>query len=510
MVRGHGNAHRPPVEGPFVRSTTFNGQLVWVLDIEPDWSSPFVADLAMTSNVEEGLTVIESRRPLSSSILAKLGFRITAIDADARRLANGLKLYQNEPLGVPLWPAAVDWSKRDARQIVGGVNLVFRTDGSQWEVYFEGEEPDWTMAGDIVVPLLVGRLEQRAIQYPAPRVAQFDVSFTESSPARWALRPVHVDFDSGPVPSDAYATGPLVFPAAVDYQSPSIGLGVFVHRQQIGFGRQASELLYPQATRIEFDGDHIAVGSTDIGRLVQFFRLHGTGRTFWIPMLAMATRLLEDIPAGVSSFIVDGTGSFEVGDFVAFVSGPRSVIRRITAKNDVAITVDAPPGPGTAAETVVCHCRLVRIIKPSLRIEWESGNVVTCKVGVRELPDEYNPVEGETLGQTLGLLWHRVFLYEVTYQLEGGEVVERFTSHEEDVSLDGVLYTAARISHGATRQGVALDRDVLDVTLDSRESTLIRDAATLRCNAPLKIVVRVASISRFREFDASYDPEAYQ
>ena len=73
-----------------------------------------------------------------------------------------------------------------------------------------------------------------------------------------------------------------------------------------------------------------------------------------------------------------------------------------------------------------------------------------------------------------------------------------------------MLYTAARVTHGANRQGVALDRDALEIIIDAQESTLIRDAATLRGNAPLKVIVREASISRFREFGEAYNPDAYQ
>ena len=170
MVCGHGIAHGPEMEAR-LKFLTFGGREVALLSEAPDWKDSFDAEFSLLATQEQSLSGRESRRAMSVELRTKMGFSVTVADAEARGLSSGLKQYQNQLLGVPFWPGLAQWSDRAARKISGGVNLVYKEDWSQWELYFDGAEPVWPAIDDVVVPVLFGRMEQRRLRWPSPSAA---------------------------------------------------------------------------------------------------------------------------------------------------------------------------------------------------------------------------------------------------------------------------------------------------------------------------------------------------
>jgi hypothetical protein len=82
--------------------------------------------------------------------------------------------------------------------------------------------------------------------------------------------------------------------------------------------------------------------------------------------------------------------------------------------------------------------------------------------------------------------------------------VERLTSHEEDIELDGVIYTAARVDHGAIVRGTALDRDEVEIRGAVEDLGMVRDLAAIRSEAPVRLRILEASITRLRQFSEDF------
>lgn len=491
-----------------MRFLTFSGRDVALLTEAPDWKDSFDAEFILLATQEQGLSGRESRRAMSVELRTKMGFSVTVADAEARGLSSGLKQYQNQLLGVPFWPGLAQWSDRAARKISGGVNLVYKEDWSQWELYFDGSEPVWPAIDDNVVPVLFGRMEQRRLRWPSPSAAVLDVSFTEASPSGWGLRVADATFEAGVKPSESYGFTPSVFPTQVNFDQAEQTFTVEIERDTIGFGREDAETQYQESTGFSQGSDHIAEGADEIGKLLAFFKLHGAGKPFWVPTWTSAVELSEDVGALVTAILVDDTVGIEPGEWLAFLRSDGTVIRKVLSTASEAVFLDAAPGL-TTWDTLVCHAKLVRWAKPSIKVQWLCGDVVRTALNVREVPEEYTPAADEDLGISLGLVPHKVFLYEITKTVGDVDVIERLTSHEDDVELDGVTYTAAKVTHGSIRQGIALERDQVELTIHATASQILKEAATLKSNGPVKLVIRESYVTRVREFGDDYSPDDF-
>src|SRR4051812_44424808 len=104
--------------------TNFNGQAIYLFDVEPNWTEGFGVDVAILASADKGLSNRETRRALGQTLRFKTRYTVHASDAVARRIAGALKAQTNEPLVIPFWPAACKWSDRAGRPIGGGLNVV--------------------------------------------------------------------------------------------------------------------------------------------------------------------------------------------------------------------------------------------------------------------------------------------------------------------------------------------------------------------------------------------------
>jgi hypothetical protein len=470
--------------------TVYNGIQVWLLDLMPDWAKGVQCDFTLVSDVEPGLTNREGRRPFSETLRLDFSYMGLANGGAARQLSGGLRQVKADPVVVPFWPAVVRWADRATRPIGAGLNIAFKEDFSQWEIY-ENVEPGWPLADDFVAPLLWGRLDKKAPEWIGPETAQLPVEFVEESQASYAVVPAAVVFANGPTPA-GYGAAPKLFPILVNFSSVKGSVVEVVLREELGFGRQQQETFYPQTPPREQQSEHLLGTPSEIGSVLDFFRQHGGGKSFWVPDFVSAVVLTADVQAADVVLQVQDTFSVITGDWIVFQT-PDAILgtARITAKTNNTVTIAVAVGVlMPAGTTLVSFLVLGKFRSPKLRVGWESLDVATVQLPMTEVPAEYAPAADETLGTTIGVLPTRCYLYEFSRTLDGVTYTDRYTSYESDLTYGGNVYSAKKISHAEITQGLFLDKDAVEIRSDNFNGNAIGLMAALKMEAPLKAVIR--------------------
>ncbi|MFM7100825.1 MAG: hypothetical protein ACKO3N_06610, partial [Verrucomicrobiota bacterium] len=324
--------------------TSYDGQPLWILDLGHDGRGPFRVDFEVMAHVEVGLSDREERRPLSQHLRARTSYSVTGIDRDARRLEAALRQSGKERVAVPLWPLVCRWADRGTRQVVGGLQVVFRDDWSQFEV-FEDSEPGWPAASDWVAPLIVGRLEDRTVRWITPDACAFEVNHVEASPAKWSLRPNPVAWGTGPA-VEGHRSAPTMFPFAANWgDPPESRVMVTVERQQVGFGSEPVEDLYGDTPPTQQEVNAVQVGA-EIAQLLRWTLDHAAGRSFWMPRGVSAVRIIGGMFPGQTVAHASDTYSVAAGDWLAFLDDGRTIRSLVRAElvTPTAIHFASPPG----------------------------------------------------------------------------------------------------------------------------------------------------------------------
>jgi hypothetical protein len=471
---------------------THNSLPLFVIPWEPDWRTSVQAGLELLAEVETGLTNREARRPYGRHLRVVLEFGLTLNGSDATRFAAGLRAWTTDLVAVPFWPGAVPWSQRHDAPFQSRIRLAYLPGFSIWDLFEPGSEPMWADSEAMVVPVLLGRIERQEPRWLTPTVCSVDVTFVEQSPADYALSVATQEWTAGPEPSAAWADHPpALLPFQIHHDRPTMTASVEIIRERLGFGRSPVETFHGQAPVRSGEAAMLETG-TAIAALSRFFVDHGAGRPFWAASWAAAAILKAPITDGSATLEVQAGHDVRPGDWL--MVGDRSARASATAEDEITLEeeVDAHP-----QATLISHLLLCRFDRPRMRFEWQSPTVVRATLAVRELPAEYSPAEGETLGGTLGLLPHRVWLYELREPTQNdGATIHRYTSFEHDLEVDGETYLAARIDHGAIRQGIAMDRDEVEVRMEVPSDVhhpLVR-FATLRTESPMTLTIRRADV----------------
>jgi hypothetical protein len=483
-----------------VIAATYSGFDIYLIDEVPDWKGRVSAEFDLVADLVAGLSNRESRRAYAKELRIS-SFRYSSLleTMQAWSAYEGLRNYQVQPVAMPFWPGVTTWADRAGRRIASRLNVVFKEDWSQWEIFevdvaedgiVENGEPSWPAAGDLVAPLLWGRLEKRELEWADGTTALLSVEFVEAGPSKWALRPVilailgtdrdailgtdggaileagAVTWKAGPKPSNAWAVGPDVFPFEVNFDGPRTSFTVSIVREQIGFTREPVETVYAQANARGLEMAHAGLDGGAISDLLRFFLEHGAGKVFWAPAWNAATELTADVGATDTTLEVLDTTGIEVGDWLALM-GPEGVraTARVLSKTDDSLEIDAAVGEFAAAEVLLTQLVLARFEKTRLELDWSEPELMTCSLSVREVPPEYTPAGDETLGTTLGLLPARAYIYEFRMTLAGTEFVERYTSYERDLMLGADMCKSERIEHTEIKQGIMLDKDEVEVRM---------------------------------------------
>jgi hypothetical protein len=173
----------------------FNGAPCFLLNEQPDWSTPVETQFSLTRDKQISLTRHETRRPYSSTLLTKMTYTANVNGAALRQLLGAIRQLNTQPVIVPFWPAIANWGNRANATLNGGLRIAWRADWSQYTIYTSTDaEPVWPLASDFWAPALMGFLTPDSSPAIRRDNQQLKINFTESSPAAYALQP-----DSGPV-----------------------------------------------------------------------------------------------------------------------------------------------------------------------------------------------------------------------------------------------------------------------------------------------------------------------
>lgn len=460
--------------------TTYLDEEFYLVDVAPTWRSGFKAQVALMGVVETSLTNREARRGLSATLrCAGVEYDILASGADARRVAAALQAMTDERVLVPLWPAAVLWTERAMAPITGGLKIAFTDDFSWFEIYEVAEPMDIPAGIVYTVPLLMGRFADeranRQVTWRGPELLEWQVKFTESSPAKYAIGPgaaANVDFAIGPVTPAGGA--PYLFPFEVNFaQGHNENFSIVLIREGIGFGREAAETFYPQSVARELSTNYFISTAADAGRLIGFFLQHATGKSFWTSDWVSAAVLTADVGAADTVLHVSDVMGIVPGDYALFY-GPQGMAgavvgARIMDSDAAAKTVTLAAALGSAfaaGSSMLTGLVLCRFRTPAMELQWMSGEHLQVTIPTRELSEEYDPADDETLGVTIGALARRAYLYEFSRVLNTVTVTDRFTSYESDLALAGQAYVSRKINHGDLNATLYLGQDEAQIKMD--------------------------------------------
>lgn len=475
-------------------AATFASRSILVLNDAPDWDS-MSAVFESVTQMEAGLSGREGRRPVASTMRARLRYGCTLEGAAAFATQAALRSYTTQPIVVPLWPMATTWANRASIQTTGGLRIAWRDDWSQWELYTT-TEPAWATASDNVAPALWGDISGESFAWVSAGVARLDVDLTEDGPADYQLLPATVSFAAGPSLS-GYATAPRLLPWSLNWSRDiEEGFQFRLLSERIGFGRQPLEVAYQTTPARQASFGIYAESQAATWQMLAFWRQHAPGATFWAPTWRSAVVMSSDIAAGSTTLNVASASGISSGDYLAFLSGPTvAATARIQSIAGNVITLATAPGAFSASHTVVAPLVLARLDKPRLEVAWESSDVAMARVSVVEVPPEYAPAADETLGTTLGLLGTRALLYDITQTIGGVTTTTRATSHDADLTLGANTYAARKVNHGPIRGSLFLDRDEVSVDSEVIPGDALVKLATAQAEAPVRITIRTANVS---------------
>lgn len=167
---------------PFT-SLSSDGLAIACLLFEHDWTTALTVSHFFPTNIVDGLSGRESRRPEAEALLLTLGVQIWAEDDEAQALRQALATLGTGWVGVPLLAdqfLGADYGAAGAR-IYTAQRLINLTSPA---IVAAGSALN---AGDTYAPLVVGHItELPEIQPPSGALALCQLTLTEDSP--WAFR----------------------------------------------------------------------------------------------------------------------------------------------------------------------------------------------------------------------------------------------------------------------------------------------------------------------------------
>lgn len=475
---------------------TLNGESCYLLHYRPDWKLGFAQSAALPCTIDLSKGGRGAREPDSATLRNSLKFSMVLRGRNKSVFTIALQRYAGEHVLCPYWPALHRYFTGDTVYttdsgdvyvdssgnpytasgvttpiISSGLWLLFEENWSAWAILQGDEEPSFTPSATAVrVPLLVGYLSQ--LPHPPASTDEritVPVDFIEDSPASLALVPTLIAPAEGPALS--WGT-PMVLDGLVNWTArPNAGgVRIDIERQQLGRGRQLAQAHFPQEAARRLEATFLCRDWLKLSALLSFFLARkGQSEVFWVPGLLSECRLVS--PATSSSAVVSVDDVSLLGDnrYIAFVRpGQPAICRHVVSINTGAntLTLDSSPGDLAVGSVNLVSLILVRFVKPSIDLNFQTDARASARLEFLEVPAEYANPAGEVIGQSMGSLPERPYLYRFIRRYPGETVVDAMTDWESDLLADGLLHRTRGIEHDAISDST--DPDLSLVTLQLR------------------------------------------
>jgi hypothetical protein len=266
---------------------------------------------------------------------------------------------------------------------------------------------------------------------------------------------------------------------------------VVIDRQAIGLGRAhlGTDYRAPAVSESEFES---YLDGTETGSLFAWFTEHAAGTPFWLPMWNNAARVTKRSTFVNGEIEVVSSQGVRVGDWLTMIGS--AWFARVVSIRPGVIVVDGSTKPVEAAfklwpnTLLLAPLRLVTFTRPSLTATWHTRACVKIQVPVVEVSTEYDlPARTD---DPIGVTAHaHAWLFEFT---RAGQVIERLTSHESDLTFGLHTYYSRRLEHRSITQSTSLDRDEGEFKASIDDCATLREMVSLQNEAP--VFLRITQI----------------
>lgn len=459
---------------------TLNGEDVYLLHYRADWAGGFDLSVNMPTQIDRSQGGIEARTPTGETLRASLRLNLQLFAREVPEFTVALQRQASNDRRIlcPLWPALHRYLSGESVYVDGsgevyvdeegnpytsdgGVTfpyiastlwLLFEEDWSAWAVLVGDEAPGFTPSATALrVPLLLGRFAQR----PSPgcvtdRLVDCPIDFIEDSPASYALMPVPIAPPTGP---SVLSREVFAFPFLPDWSTPPVAGEVYseAERGDIGQGRERPSTFYPQAgARLQSASYQLYQWNELAGLLWFFFQRRAQAEPFWVPHPLLQCLLTADAEPSDTVLHVDEAALMGDNRYLVFAAADGSLVYAHVSAVDLeanTLTLSAPLGADLTVGQPLYTAVLSRFFKPEIQLRFATDILATVRIDFIEVPTEYFNPSGEVLGQTFGALPPVAWLYTFIRKYPSETVVERFTSWERDLFVDGNLYGKRPIEH---------------------------------------------------------------
>lgn len=466
---------------------TLAGEDFYLLPWNPDWSQPFSASFAIPVIIDPSQGGIEARTPTGDTLRETQSFRLVLKGDNAARFAIAQQRLGSKRILCPFWPGAhrlltapvpyldnngqpyldpfgqpYTYSGVTTPVISSGLWLTFEPGLSAYEVHTSDEPTGFTPSAlAIRVPLLIGYFKSiPSTDAVTDQRLAGTIDFLESGPALYALRPATIAPGNGP--SIGSRAIPLLDHLINWSTRPQAGgAGITLEREQTGHGRELTVIAHPQDSVRILSATYLLRDWLKISAILSFFLdRKGQASAFWVPGLLSHCQLVAPATAGSAVVTVNDASLLGDNRYIAFTRpGQPSICRHVESVNLGAntLTLDASPGDLPVGSVNLVSLVLVRFAKPSINLSWSTDARATGRLDFVEVSPEYYLPTGEVHGETFAALPTIAYLYRFSRYYPGQTIVNRYTSHERDLLLDGETFLARAFEHDSIKDTIDLE-----------------------------------------------------
>jgi hypothetical protein len=431
-------------------SVTVLGTTGWLVPFSPNTDDPVQLSLSVPSETKRGLTGRTSRRSTALLLRYQMSWVVAHYPTDFNAARVAWLAAQDEPIFVPMWPAA---------RLVGTSDIMGSEGGRiYWNANFTsfainaGSSAGWTY----FAPLLQGRLTQAPrMTGRTPTNVLAEWTFKEDSPASMSIQPPATGEPAGFFNTPA-GNAAAVFPWVPEGTTPPapVFARVDVDRKATGPGRQQTTIFYPQVPEQGLQATmKFTTAAAAIALMGWWQRRGGQADAFWLATSQKLGDLSTAATAGQNN--IDFTANMPTSSVTALLGSSESVAlfgpdaplelaNIIAIYGNVLVTAANLGYTHAAAWTTVAPAMLVTHADPELALEFKRAGSdwqATTTLSFREVAAEYQPTSDETIGTTIGRLPGVAWFFQIDLDYNGAIASTYLTNWESGIVADGQVWT---------------------------------------------------------------------